>query len=239
MMPSISSYKDIEDTKYELYIPFYSWIDINIRENAGDRIIIYYSINYEDGSGNVYIYNYSQKRMIETHPVQLGIQIGINASNNTELNIKQTAIGIKMGMSLLNAVLTTAGKIASGKYAEGIVNAGTKTASATGELITSSLDLRSRLTQSENNSGLTGYYNYLKTRLRITRKRRTITSSDESAYAHQYGLPLMQPRLLSNLHGFTTFDDIHLEHLENAFSNEIDELYSLLRSGVIFPSVTP
>ena len=79
-----------------------------------------------------------------------------------------------------------------------------------------------------SNSNL-GYYNPYVPQLRITRN---IPVGYNSDYFHLKGRPLYQVKTLSSLSGFTQIDDIHLENIK-AFQDEKDELYNLLKSGII------
>ena len=65
--------------------------------------------------------------------------------------------------------------------------------------------------------------------IRITRSKPNNYNND---YFKLYGRPLNKVVKLSTLSGFTQIDDIHLENIK-AFQNEKDELYDLLKSGII------
>ena len=69
-IPSTSSYLVVADfeltnadsyldynpyTHYEVYLPFYGYYELPYNQIAGHRIVVYYSINYENGSGEVYV----------------------------------------------------------------------------------------------------------------------------------------------------------------------------------------
>ena len=49
------------------------------------------------------------------------------------------------------------------------------------------------------------------------------------------GLPLHEPRILSNVHGYTEVESIILNNLDTALPDELDEIEYILRTGVILP----
>lgn len=52
-------------------------------------------------------------------------------------------------------------------------------------------------------------------------------------FASIVGKPLNAVRKLSDLHGFTSIAEMHIENIENATFDEIDEIEDILKSGVI------
>ena len=72
--------------------------------------------------------------------------------------------------------------------------------------------------------------------IRIDEEIRKIKGLPPSGYDADYfkmkGRPLYETRKVSTLSGFTQIGDIHLENIK-AFQNEKDELYDLLKSGII------
>lgn len=237
ILPQIRSYKDLPPyAQYQLFIPFCQWVDLDMNLVGGHEMIIYYCCDWGSGDATAYLYDVTAQRIIFSAGCQLGVKIGLTATNENAVKNGMTLGGIKLGMSVLTDAATMMTQIASEKYDKA---AGTLLNSPMKAMNAYLSSIPEKKVKMEVGGGNGAYYSFLRAKLRITRKNPTITgTSPLNQYAHQYGLPLMQPRLLSNLHGFTTFDDIHLEHLENAFSNEIDELYNLLRSGVIFPNNT-
>ena len=76
--------------------------------------------------------------------------------------------------------------------------------------------------------GNTGFMSLNTPYLLITRPRVEVPSN----FGHYNGFPCNKELYLGSLRGFTAVDEIHLEHLP-ATHDEIEEIYSLLRGGVI------
>lgn len=244
MMPNATKYDDFNPyTKYELFLPFLSYIELPFNQCKGHEIIVFYIVNYENNQANVSVWDVTAERYIFTSACKLGVEIALTKTNLEQLRNQETADTLNYLIGSLVNITNTAGDVMGAKSEGDAIGSAIK---GVGKYFTDTTKFATKMVLYHEQASVSfggntsALYSPLQVRLKITKPIRTITSSSNVLqYAHQYGLPLMQPRLLSNLHGFTTFDDIHLEHLENAFSNEIDELYSLLRSGVIFPPVTP
>lgn len=54
-------------------------------------------------------------------------------------------------------------------------------------------------------------------------------------YNHFFGRPLMDTRQLSNIHGYTVISDIHLIGFDDVTITELDDIETLLLTGVILP----
>ena len=78
-------------TKWELYIPYYGWITLSPDQVLNHRIIIYYTIQVEDGSANVYVYDVTSNKLIFTSTCQLGVRIGLSTTNNYEISQSKKA----------------------------------------------------------------------------------------------------------------------------------------------------
>jgi len=55
-------------------------------------------------------------------------------------------------------------------------------------------------------------------------------------YGHMVGYPVNNIDTLNTYHGFTVCESVHLTGFTNAMAEELNEIESLLKSGVILPS---
>ena len=60
-------------------------------------------------------------------------------------------------------------------------------------------------------------------------------SNEDNNYNHYVGRPLNEYRELKNINGYTEISAIHLDNLDNALTQEKDEIEDYLRKGVYFP----
>lgn len=207
--------------KYELYIPYLSYIPIDADKVINKYIKISYALDYKSGNAQVYVI--SDNKVIFTSECQLGVDIPINSTNS--LQVQNNKISNAMGLSLGllggavgmfsgNPVGAVGGVISASKsVASFINNANTNYNNASGNYASA-------------NGGLFGKST---PHLRITRYKPKDYNND---YFKLYGRPLNKVVKLNTLSGFTQIDDIHLENIK-AFQDEKDELYNLLKSGII------
>ena len=207
--------------KYELYIPYLSYIPIDADKIINKYIKISYALDYKSGNAQVYVI--SDNKVIFTSECQLGVDIPINSTNS--LQVQNNKISNAMGLSLGllggavgmfsgNPLAAVGGVISTSKsVASFINNANTNYNNAAGNYASA-------------NGGLFGKST---PHLRITRYKPKDYNND---YFKLYGRPLNKVVKLSTLSGFTQIGDIHLENIK-AFQDEKDELYNLLKSGII------
>lgn len=216
-------------THYEIYLPFYGFYEVEINQIGGHRLLVYYSVSFESGSGEVYLYDYTDQRLIFSSSVQLGIPIALPSTNAQELLAQKNAAQLNMIMGLIGSGIGLIGSAATGN-ALGVLNSGFSAAQAvTGYINQTSLMFHRAQTSHNGTAG--GLYSPLEVRLRITRtlKRNDL---DMDKFAHQYGRPLREIRKLNTLSGFTLISSIHLEGLD-AFDAEKAEIEASLLSGVL------
>ena len=216
-------------THYELYLPFYGWYELEFAQVAGDRLIVYYSVNYENGSGEVYIYDYTHQKMIFSASVQVGIALSLSSSNAQELQAQKNAAQLNLILGLVGSGVGMLGSAVTGNPF-GVANSGLSAVSAvTGYINQTSMMFQKA--QSTHNGPAGALYAPLEVKLRITRTtaRNGLNLAD---FAHQFGRPLRQVHRLGDLTGFTQIAKVHLEGID-ALDREKEEIESSLISGVI------
>jgi len=243
--PSISNYRIIADfelptaesfldfspyTHYEIYLPFYGWYELNYNADMnGDRIIVYYSVNYENGSGEVYVYDYTEKRILFTTPCQIGVSLSLSSSNAQELEAQKNAMNLNLAVGLLSAGAIGVTSVAIGKPL-GAVGAGLSAVQSITSYINQTSLMFERV-QSSHNGSAGALYAYDNVHLRTTKSLER-ENLDMMAFAHQFGRPLRNIRRLRNLRGFTIISKIHLESC-SATDVEKQVIESSLLAGVI------
>lgn len=229
MAPTPTGFTDFAPSSiYEIYLPFYGWTDLDVNVCGGHNLIVYYSVNYEDGSGNVYLYDVSNERLIFSSPCQIGIKIAWSISNAEELEAQKNALGLNLAVGLLGSTVSTGLGVVTGNPVSitGGIMGGIKT--VTGYISSSSMLFPKA--SATFNGGFSTIFAPIKVKIRKTSR----IYSPDTGFAHQFGKPLNQVRALSSLSGYTRVGQIHLDGISGAFSGEMDDIETLLANGVYF-----
>lgn len=218
------SFLDYEPyTEYELYIPYLSWIKISADLLLGNRIIVYYVINYQSGNAQVNVFDITHNRIIYTSNCQLGIKLAINTTNQKEVNDNRNSNNIGLGVGLLTSALS----IATGNplaVAGGLISVGKTISSYIQNMNTNYLKANGSVS-----SGQSGLYlpQYVKLR------RTYLKPKEYNANYFKYnGRPLNKVVELSSLKGYTRCGDLHLENYPSTLE-ESQLIKQLLLDGII------
>lgn len=224
-----NSFLDYEPfSQYELYLPYVGWIQVSADNILNKRIIVYYVVDYPTGASQVTVFDTTDNKIIYTGNCQLGVKVGMSATNQREVNDNRTSNNIALGVGLLtsavgaiasaytfNAVGFAASAIAAGStIAKYVQNNNTNYLKASGNV----------------NSGQSGLYLPQDVRIRKTVMK---PKNYDSNYAHLIGKPLNAYMNLSALHGYTVVGDIHIENISSSTKTEQDDIKALLMNGVI------
>lgn len=215
-------------TQYELYLPYNGWITLNPDLVLNHRLIVYYVINYEDGTSNVNVYDKSESRLIYSGSSQIGVKLPINTTNNTELTTQRNANGLNLTLGLVSSALSVGtGALTMNPVAAagGILSAGKSIAS-----YINNQSMQFEKAQSTFSSGVAGLYAPQVVKLRKTKLK--LRNYDDN-YFKLHGRPLNEYKKLSDLTGFTTIGNVHLEGFDTATSTEITSIDTLLKEGII------
>lgn len=213
-------------SKYEIYLPYYGYIELKSSDFKDSTIDIYYSFDYENGTAKINVLNSTKNYIIKSVTANIGVKISISRTNNQELSDEKTQLAIKSTISGLAGVA----QIAAGAYTGNafLVAGGAQALTSTAIDISSKLNMMHEKAQTSNNTGLEGLYGSQNVKLKFTR----YVTKEPSNYAKIYGRPLNNRAFLSDLHGYTVVSDIHLDNMD-ATKEELDELKSLLKTGVV------
>lgn len=215
-------------TKYELYIPYLSYITVSADDILNNRIIVYYVVDYQSGSSQVTVYDVTNGKTIYTSSCQLGVKIGVTSTNAREVMDAANANNIGLAVGVLTSVLSIAGGVATSNpvaVVGGLISGGSSVAK-----YIQNQNTNYQLGHGSVSTSNGGIYASQEVKIRITRLKPKNYNDD---YAKLYGKPLNEYRKLSTLHGFTTVGNIHIENIASATRNEHDQLKALLEEGII------
>ena len=217
-------------TRMKIFLPYLGYYDLPVneifRDNVNDaHIEVRYSIDFDTGMCTAYVVNESLNYVILTTSGKIGVDIPIGSTNANEVakNILSSSV------SLAGGLLTTlvGGAVGGGIGAVVGLSGGVKAVTGATNMLTGS-------TIHYDNGVLHGGSSNMASpnQCFIIKTNRTILGN-MSEFNKTYGRPLHQTYTLSQLHGFTKVGEIHLENFVDATDTEINEIETLLKSGVI------
>ena len=231
-IPDATSYLDYEPyCQYEVFVPFYGYVTLPINKVRGKRILLYYALDWQKGTGMAFIsiITGTENSVIWNSQVDPFIHVELSTTNNYENKVAKNGVvtstvlgSLSAGISLVAGV-ATANPLAIAAGAMGL-----------GKTIASSVQTSQGIIDRANvgfTDGMLSQYSNTKPFLRITKMKTTNTINKDN-YAHLFGLPLYKSYKLKDLRGYTIISEINLDDLDTAKSSELVELYSLLKGGV-------
>lgn len=224
--------------KFELYIPYYGWyqLDKNILK-IRPYISITYIMNYDTLDSAVHVYCNSTSTfggsLIMSERITLGVEVAINTSNSYENERKKTAISSNAVLSTLCSVgAIVAGGIMTANGGTGIpliVGGATGLASGLGNAVAQGLQIYDYGSKnlSQNNDALL-LYDYI-----MIKRIRNLHVGYSQAFLNENGRPSCIGNTMRNLRGY-----VELGKCEFAVGNtqEEKELEELTMGGVHFPT---
>lgn len=225
-------------SKIQIYLPYIGYEYLDTAEVMGKTIGIKYNISFIDGSCVALIY------------VDDNLKYQFNGNCATNLPISQvnmtevTQKALSLGASVITAGATseaslnalTAGNATANigtpeaqQFASSQINKGNQLANKTGDSIQNAMsNIGGNVRRCSNLSGNLGFLSSQTPYLIISRPRLCMPDN----YGHYHGYPSNITRKLGELSGYTVVSNIHLDGLD-ATSSEIEELESILKSGII------
>ena len=220
-----------ENSKYEIYVPFCSWVSISAEKLINKEILVYYSIDIESGLANAYIYSVTDKAVLWTASCQIGIKLPINTTNALENTKQKQSNDLSMGIGLISSALSIGVGVVSENpiaVAGGVLSAGKTIANA----VNSNRMLIEKMNVSFG-SGLAGAFSPTGVYIRRSYHKK-ITLDNSSTYNQSQGKPYNNYSDLTSLTGYVEVADIHFDAKSyNIYNDEIVEIVALLKNGVI------
>lgn len=232
VVPDATSYLDYEPyCQYEIFVPFYGYVNLPTNKIRGNRLLLYYALDWQKGNGMAYIsiITGTENRIIWSGQVDPFIHVELSTTNNYENKVAKNGVVTSTVLGTLSSSVSLIAGIATGNP---LAIAGG--AMGLGKTIASSVQSSQAIIDRANvafTDGMLSQYSNTKPFLRITKMKTTNTINKDN-YAHLFGLPLYKSYKLKDLRGYTIISEINLDDLDTAKSSELAELYSLLKGGV-------
>lgn len=210
------------NAKYAVYCPMYGFIELDPRKIMWTDLTVEYAIDLHNGTADIYIVRQTDNTVIETRSCQIAVDLPIAAN----LNGEKVAASINAGLGTVGSLIGVGAGIATGNVLGAITAAGSTLSNAIGfQQAVSGPDVGGGLC----GSGLGSYMGPMSCYMIRIMPR----AAEPSGYAAQYGRPCCKQLTLSSLTGYTEVDSVHMEGFSTATQGEIDEIESLLKTGVI------
>lgn len=211
-------------TSYELYVPYYTWVNLSNNDSISNKIMIKYSPNLLDGSCLLTMYYVDDElnyNYFKNATIQVGISIPINVNNYSDVVRNNQAITL----NLLTSFITS---MASGNPL-GLINAGI------GSYVSSVNNVIRGQTSSVSGGNLIFTPNVC--RYKITEP---IITCDYDTYKNKNGIPFNNYGTIGSFQKYVEVVNPYLEHIkvfigegyQTATKDEIDMIKELLVNGV-------
>ena len=222
------SFVDYDETKISIALPFVGINEINTRECMGGTITLDGYVDIMDGS-ITYFLTLVKNNVTNLVNIWRGVACWDMPLSGRDMHDKNAA--------MIQSITSTVGGAATGAV-NGFLLTGTGAGAAAGAGIAAATGLAS------------GVSNYLSSRPSLVRgsnfagDRNSISKafliierpklSLPEDYAHEYGYPSNITTKMGYLTGFTVVAETHLTNMGGATQEEIREIETLLKSGVVF-----
>lgn len=226
--PNASSFIDFSPyTQVQVFIPYMEFVELPINELVGRTLTIEYYVDLASGIAIAYFVTTknNESHVISIKTGKIGVDIAWGKDNSVEnsRNIINTALSTATSLTLMNAT-----KGAS------VVAKATASARMGAEASKGALSILNSTQTRYERGGSSGCFAYLSSpnSVYMIIKKPKLAQVNEDEYAHTYGKPLYKDYELRYLSGFTIVDQIHLTGFDTALDEEVNEIESLLKSGV-------
>lgn len=218
-------------SNWEIYVPFVGWVNVSFSKVYGKRIMVYYTIDLKTGISTAYIYNWTDKIVLFSTTCTLGIKVDFTTSNALENAKQKQANDLNMIISTLSNTISLGVGIAT-ENPLAVVGALMSETKA----ITSYVNANNMLVErAQMNFGTSNGALYSPLDVCVRRSYHEPLTIDTNIYASTQGYPCNKYDSLSSYIGYVEIGEIHFNPLnETIYQDEITEIVSLLKNGVIF-----
>ena len=225
---------------YQMYIPFYGFLEFDINKYLGTRIIVYYIVNYLTNNATVYVVNYTLNETMLCSKVNLGRELSLNTTNLKEVNDRQRANALNSFLNVIGGMLAVGGGMATGNPLA-IAGGGLAITKTLGSAVTNELTNYKRA-QISFNDDITDLVSPLGVYFTKTYRQTAFASNNE--FRHENGSPVhAYVSSLTGIYGYTEFAELDII-LDTSITGdqkpyaptteEINEFIDLCKKGVYF-----
>lgn len=219
-------------SNYEIYIPFVSWVSIQFKQFVNQHIIVYYAIDFKTGISTAYVYNVDHDYVIWSGTCQLGIKLDMTTTNQIENTKQKQASDLNMILSGIGGMIAMGVGAYTGNpvaFSGGVLSVGKAIASNVNTHNMIFERAQTSIGTSEN-----ALYSPNKVVIRKTYNKKIVLDSEDT-YNALNGKPYNNyVESIGNYTGYIEIPEIHFDPKNSLiYTEEIDEIVSLLKSGVI------
>lgn len=213
--------------KYELFIPYVGWIQIQREQYINNLIEVSYIFDLENGRSSVAICDLTNNKLLYVNETQVGISINTTFDNTVESENQRKQLTMNLLLGTLGGALATVGGAVTGNamaVAGGLLTLG-------GSISNSVMQMNNLFTKASAsiNSGNTGIYLPNKVRLRTSKQEFAVDIDD---FAEKFGRIYCKNRVLGTIRGFVSATGIKLDDFGEISKKEKDEIIRLLENGI-------
>lgn len=209
------NFLDYTATRIELFLPYLGWVELPTQKVMGTKIIVYFGVDMATTQG-MYVIK-SDGMIVFQSTFNFGLSIPITLSSSVEEVKSAVNTGVSLASSALSvAMASTVSPVAGGMIA----------VSAAQNLIPQGYDSLHMIGNATASSGQLGGK---RCAICITRS----IPKQPDLYGSRIGFCYNKKKQLSRVTGFTVIENPRIDATGYATEKEIDELYSLMRKGII------
>ena len=218
-------------TKYEMFIPYHSWVPLEGKKILGKTLHLYYIHNYLTGVSMAFIYNSTDKIILDSYQVNVGIALSISTTNNRENENQRDSNMLNMIMGMIGGGVQIASGVASDKLG-GIFGGALGMAKAFMGKINADMFIYDK-GNTILNGELLGAYTFTDSYIRETYYQYDVNNVSYFRNTNGYKWDICSD--LSSLSGYTEIPELHYTPSSQKYitKTEIDEIVSLARNGII------
>lgn len=209
------NFLDYTATRIEVFLPYMGWVELPAQKVMGTKIIVYFGCDMATTQG-MYVIK-SDGMIVFQSTFNFGVTIPITLSSSVEEVKSAVNTGVSLASSALSvAMASTVSPVAGGMLA----------VSAAQNLIPQGYDSLHMVGNATASSGQLGGK---RCAICITRS----IPKQPGLYGSRIGFCCNKKKQLAQLTGFTVIENPRIESTGYATEKEIEELYALMRKGII------
>ncbi|MCI6013615.1 MAG: hypothetical protein MRZ09_01320, partial [Coprobacillus sp.] len=217
-------------SRYEVFLPFASWYEMQVNKILNKNIKVVYSIDLS--SGNEIVNILSDFDLIYSASCNLSKSFPISFDNSKDVENQRALMNINNSLGMLNSGLNATQAFVS-LNATGAIS-GTMSTYAKAKSVGIQNELLYVKTSSSIPSGEIGLYSPIDVFVKRTYQISQLTTDNEkTTYLATFGKPLNKPyNTLNGYTGFTVISSIHISSA-TATEDELKEIENIVASGII------